>query len=97
MGKVEYLQAFPLTPEILAKNGYQKKGRYTSFFRDNSCMITIYHAPSVKIEGEVFPGPINIVLEGATFDVNMTLESVHQLQNVLRMCGLDEMADNFKI
>ena len=32
------------------------------------------------------------------YDINdIKLDSVHQLQQTLRLCGLDELADNFKI
>ena len=32
------------------------------------------------------------------YDINdIKLDSVHQLQQILRLCGLNEMADNFKI
>ena len=32
------------------------------------------------------------------YDINdIKLDSVHQLQQILRLCGLNELADNFKI
>ena len=32
------------------------------------------------------------------FDINqIKLDSVHQLQQILRLCGLNELADNFKV
>ena len=32
------------------------------------------------------------------YDINdIKLDSVHQLQHTLRLCGLDELADNFKV
>ena len=32
------------------------------------------------------------------YDINqIKLDSVHQLQHALRLCGLDELADNFKV
>lgn len=32
------------------------------------------------------------------YDINqIKLNSVHQLQHALRLCGLDELADNFKV
>ena len=32
------------------------------------------------------------------YDINqIKLDSVHELQHALRLCGLDELADNFKV
>ena len=33
-----------------------------------------------------------------SYDINqIKLDSVHQLQQILRLCGLNELADNFKV
>lgn len=31
------------------------------------------------------------------FDINMDIAFVHQLQHALRLCGLTDLADNFKV
>ena len=88
----EYLDPLPLTPEILEKNGFIKQYNYQWGYRDNSCTIVISIAPQIEIDGEIFgTPPINVFLEGALFNINMTSDMcVHNLQNCLNLVGIEK-------
>ena len=76
-------QPIPLTPEILEKNGW-KEDEYWHEYKDGGNIIQCCLP--------VMRGRINgIVIE------NFQCEYVHQYQHLLRLCGLNELADNFKI
>ena len=74
----------PLTEEILKANGFE----YREF---TSCESMHYdHSATVYLnkDREVF------MLIGGE---QRWLEHVHQLQHALRLCGLNDLADNFKV
>ena len=72
-----------LTPEILEKNGW-KETEYWHEYQDGKNTIQCC-LPDMR-------GRINgIEIE------HFKCEYVHQYQHLLRLCGLDELADNFKI
>ena len=74
---------FILTPEILEKNGW-KEAEYWHEYQDGENIIQCC-LPDMR-------GRINgIEIE------NFKCEYVHQYQHLLRLCGLNELADNFKI
>ena len=85
----------PLTPEILEKNGWErdidKEWEY-----NNSHILPHYcyqwEKRNVKIE--MYAG-----LEGFTISliIGRRFYAVHELQHVLRLYGLDELANNFKV
>ena len=85
----------PLTAEILEKDGWErdidKEWEY-----NNSHILPPYcdqwEKRNVKID--MYAG-----LEGFTISliIGRRFYAVHELQHVLRLYGLDELADNFKI
>ena len=78
-----YCSPIPLTPEILEKNGW-KETQYWHEYQDGKNTIQCC-LPDMR-------GRINgIEIE------NFKCEYVHQYQHLLRLCGLDELADNFEI
>ena len=89
------ISPIPLTPEILEKNGWErdidKEWEY-----NNSHILPHYcyqwEKRNVKIE--MYSG-----LEGFTISliIGRRFYAVHELQHVLRLYGLDELADNFKV
>ena len=89
------VKPIPLTAEILEKDGWErdidKEWEY-----NNSHILPHYcyqwEKRNVKIE--MYAG-----LEGFTISliVGRRFYAVHELQHVLRLYGLDELADNFKI
>ena len=76
-------QPIPLTHEILEKNGW-KETQYWHEYQDGKNTIQCC-LPDMR-------GIINgIEIE------HFKCEYVHQYQHLLRLCGLDELADNFKL
>ena len=76
-------QPIPLTPEILEKNGW-KETQYWHEYQDGKNTIQCC-LPDMR-------GIINgIEIE------HFKCEYVHQYQHLLRLCGLNELADNFKV
>ena len=77
------IEGIPLTPEILKKNGW-KDADYCIEYQDDKSII--------QCGLPIMRGRINgIVIE------HFKCEYVHQYQHLLRLCGLDELADNFKV
>ena len=89
------IKPIPLTAEILEKDGWErdidKEWEY-----NNSHILPHYcyqwEKRNVKIE--MYSG-----LEGFTISliIGRRFYTVHELQHVLRLYGLDELADNFKV
>ena len=79
----EDIKPIPLTPEILEENGW-KETQYWHEYQDGKNTIQCC-LPDMR-------GKINgIEIE------HFKCEYVHQYQHLLRLCGLDELADNFKV
>ena len=72
-----------LTPEILEKNGW----KYTTY-----CHEYQYGKNTIQCRLPYMVGRIN----GIDIE-NFKCEYVHQYQHLLRLCGLNELANNFKI
>ena len=86
--KDEQPQPIPLTPEILEKNGFIKVNsqRYDYGYPDTDCYV------------KVNPKKNMIHMNGRNANSNLYSHSfVHELQRALRLCGLDELANNFKL
>ena len=77
------IRPIPITPEMLEKNGW-KETEYCHEYRD--IKNTIQCCLPYMI------GRIN----GVEIE-NFKCEYVHQYQHLLRLCGLNELADNFKV
>ena len=77
------IEGVPLTPEILEKNGW-KETEYWHEYKDGD---TIIQCSLHKIWGIIN----EIEIE------HFKCEYVHQYQHLLRLCGLDELANNFKV
>lgn len=105
----EDLSPIPLTYEILKKNGWY--WGLTSEEEDiESCVGGSYDEHWVYDEGAgeislIFPEDANgglLKIDDQRFNKHLefiwndTLY-VHELQRTLRLCGLDELADNFKV
>ena len=77
------IKPISLTPEILKKNGW-KETQYWHEYQDGKNTIQCC-LPDMR-------GRINgIEIE------HFKCEYVHQYQHLLRLCGLNELADNFKV
>lgn len=76
-------EPIPLTEKILKKNGVKYLHLYENDFPDS---------PERRICIREYRGIQFEVLSGT-----MPLKYVHELQHALRLCGLSELADNFKV
>lgn len=74
----------PLTAEILEKNAYPEDGIWYSFG-------DFYVAPY----GDCFV--IHIHSYDDKRDFLCRIHYIHEIQHALRLCGLNDLADNFKV
>ena len=84
------IRPIPLTPEILEKNGFVFDCVFWTIANpryNNVRMVTYY-----SIDDDV----ADAFLGHWAFDENYAIDYVHELQHALRLCGLNELADNFK-
>lgn len=77
------LEGVPLTYEILKKNGWKDAEFWCEYQEGNNTIQACLPDMRGRING--------IEIE------HFKCECVHQYQHLLRLCGLDELADNFKI
>lgn len=77
------IKPISLNYEILKKNGW-KNAEFCCEYQDGNTSIQA-HLPDMR-------GRIN----GVEIEY-FQCEYVHQYQHLLRLCGLDELADNFKV
>lgn len=88
----DFFVSIPLTPEILEKNGFVLRGK-TYILKWRGAEIHWR-----KTDGYAsITAPNNLKLEGWCSISNGYFCYVHILQHALRLCGLDELADNFKV
>ena len=86
--KDERPQPIPLTTEILEKNGFIKVNsqRYDYGNPDTDCYV------------KVNPKKNMIHVNGRNANSNLYSHSfVHQIQQALRLCGFNDLANNFKL
>ena len=90
-------QPIPLTPEILEKNG-RLKGPYSRLsLQDGKWLEFYWHEHRLQQywegidEGQNHTKQLELVFKAES------IFYVHQLQHALRICGLKELADNFKV
>ena len=103
------VKSIPLTPEILEKNGFDPETFLTSewerkvYFKEfPGCVVEPadsgkYIFGTTKYWSKTYSdgSPIDW---GTMYDSRIcNLQYVHELQHALRLCGLNELADNFKI
>lgn len=88
---IDNVSPIPLTGEILEKNGFKIRRRYIWERRDNYCCVKVHIAPKMEIEGEIFDEPpILLQVDTAIISLNIIIEYVHELQNALRLCGVEK-------
>ena len=81
---IENIEPIPLTEEILKANGFEKNDNVQGWQYPNDRVIFCLEELS------------NVFIWNGVYN-DICIEHVHILQHVLRLCGLNELADNFKI
>lgn len=88
----DFIHPIPLTAEILEKNGWEKEVLtticvdYTFIIGCCDMMVRITNG-NAFLELSIFRGA----------KISMNIHSVHELQHALRLCGLNDLADNFRV
>ena len=93
------IEPIPLTPEILEKNGFERSVVIPSnFYRniDNERLIFSPHSSCYGL-GYVHWDESNDADIMHRLEVQQPIMYIHQMQHALRLFGLDQLADNFKI
>ena len=80
------IEPIPLTPEILEKNGFKLRDGFLYHRVDDNP-----HQYDFKLKN----GSDGYILEYNTY--HLIIRYVHRLQRVLRLCSLNDLADNFKV
>jgi predicted DNA-binding ArsR family transcriptional regulator len=78
---LDELEPILITPEILEMNGFTENYRYDALSYIQSCGAVT----GIHINGK------NGEME------EMYFKYVHEVQNALRLCGLNDLADDFKL
>ena len=101
LGGVDGLvRPIPITPEILEKNGFHlelssnKENVYSHFDKGDCTPIIFLSAGQEKWTLHVKNYILKKCLDFTIFHDTLY---VHELQHILQLCGLDELADNFKV
>lgn len=95
------IEGIPITTEILEKNGFYDRNTqwYYKRFWSNGCFDIAISLVYREIEVSKVCGAgtdCEEVEYGSSIAFGNNI-CVHTLQHALRLCGLDEMADNFKV
>ena len=97
------INPIPLTPKILEKNGLKYEKDYGAYYhsilgshsKDNEPLICVQWNPQGEISQWEVSNKSGILTGVVAY--GYTAIAVHELQHILRMVGLNEMADNFII
>lgn len=90
------IMPIPLTPEILEKNGFDNEGYYRLPINENmSLEYYMYEHRLRKWYRGVDGWQNHSIIKDITFQCQC--HYVHELQHALRLCGMNELADDFKI
>lgn len=83
-----FVKPIPLTEEILKANGFRESIEEDTWYFPECCKA---HGRGYAIEKEI---------DGIWYITDhllMPIIYVHELQHALRLCGLNDIADNFKV
>lgn len=90
------IEPIQITKELLEKNGFKEnKGGYYAYRTDDEKNHVSYTFSCVP-NSSIYITKDEYSEQEATFDVPRPY-FVHELQHILRMFGLNDLADNFKI
>lgn len=89
--KLHAVKPIPLTPEILEKNGFSDRGKAGW---QNPDYDATYYLDGYMFSKNVYKHTLDDSVE---VDVIHGIKYVHELRHALRLCELNELADNFKV
>lgn len=87
------IMPIPLTAEILEKNGFEQTGDSTFSISDDGMR---FNATWWR-ESLFYVGFYRRDNNSQNEHFSLNVRYVHELQHILRLCGMNELADNFKI
>lgn len=87
-------EPIPLTSEILEKNGFVIDG---CIIDEDGYRCNSYKLNDSQVWGYLAKDGFDIAFSGYNQPNNIILKYVHELQHAIRLCRLNELADNFKI
>ena len=89
---IEGFDPIPLTEEILKENGLIKDKEYGYFGE----VYGVFHKYYGQQGFQIISG---VISPNKEFELKLPepIQYVHELQHVLRLCGLNELADSFKV
>lgn len=87
---IDDIEPIPLTLEILKRNGFELRGDFLYHRIDDKP----HHYDFKLKNGGVFSSEGYTLKCGIYF---LTIRYIHELQHFLKMCGLKDLSDNFKI
>ena len=90
-------EPIPLTPEILEKNGWLNSPYSRLSLQDGKWLEFYWHEHRLQEYWEGIDEWQNHTKQLELIFKTENIIYVHQLQHALRICGLDELADNFKV
>lgn len=90
--RIGLLEPIPLTSEILEKNGFK---HYIT--EENSDDFDNREGDLYYCLNKTADGYMSCIDVAHSFTISGLIKYVHELQHILRLCGLDELADNLKI
>ena len=93
----EQLNPIPLTPEILKKNGFSIDDSFHPHRRWHSADRRVVLHNEDEYLNTFNKWHVHIDTEDMRTIGSIELTYVHQLQQFLRLCGMNELADSFKI
>ena len=76
--QIEHLEAIPLTPEILKKNGFKDAQFYSELLWNDAFQI-ISDCSSLSIR-----------CKNSDLSLSIPCDMVHELQHALRLCGIEK-------
>lgn len=92
MSKYQYIKPIPLTAEILEKNGFEE---------DEEVFVELFVIVQSTYSLRLWKMPLYFEFIHRNFstmnEMRINIKYVHELQHALRLCGLNELANNFKI
>lgn len=89
--KYDKIMPIPLTAEILEKNGAEKEYEWSRYCISEPYGREIY--AGLRMDGVYLYADE----EDDKWNFFAHIRYVHELQHALRLCGLNDLADNFKI